>query len=92
MLKLREPEMQRIARVLVERIEKAGLGRVSGARANLEARIVTAFRKNIRAEEEIEAEAARFAESHGRELVGMDRYKVLQLVKERIAKQKGFTL
>ena len=40
----------------------------------------------------IEAEAAPFAESHSRELVGMDRHKILQMVKERIAKEKGFTL
>lgn len=66
--------------------------RLTGSRDTLEQRIVTAFKANLRAEEDIEAEAARFAESHSRELVGMDRHKVLQLVKERIAKERGFTL
>ena len=91
-MKLRESEMGRMAVAILERVEKAGLMRVTGKRADLEARVVAAFRANLRAEEEIEAEAARFAESHSRELVGMDRYKVLQLVKERIAKERGFTL
>jgi hypothetical protein len=91
-MKLREPEMRRIAVAIIERVEKAGLMRVAGKRADLEARVVAAFRANLRAEEDIEAEAARFAESHSRELVGMDRHKVLQLVKERIAKERGFTL
>jgi hypothetical protein len=91
-MKLRDGEMQRIASSVLARLEKAGLLRITGKRAALEQRIVAAFRANIRAEEDIEAEAARFAESHGRELVGMDRHKVLQLVKERIAKEKGFTL
>jgi hypothetical protein len=91
-MKLREPEMRRLAASILARLEKAGVMRVTGARDALEQRIIGAFKANIRAEEEIDAEAARFAESHSRELVGMDRHKVLQLVKERIAKERGFTL
>jgi hypothetical protein len=91
-MKLRDGEMQRIATSVLARLEKAGGLRIVSNRAALEQRIVATLRANIRAEEEIEAEAARFAESHSRELVGMDRHKVLQLVKERIAKERGFTL
>jgi hypothetical protein len=91
-VKLREVEMRRIASNIVARLEKAGLMRVTSGRDTLEQRIVAAFKANIRAEEDLEAEATRFAESHSRELVGMDRYKVLQLVKERLAKERGFTL
>lgn len=91
-VKLREAEIRRIASTIVARLEKAGLMRVTGGRDVLEQRIVAAFKANIRAEEDIEADAVRFAESHSRELVGMDRHKVLQLVKERLAKERGFTL
>jgi hypothetical protein len=91
-MKVRDGELQRIATSILNRLEKAGLLRIVSNRAAVEQRIVGALRGNIRAEEEIEAEAARFAESHSRELVGMDRHKVLQLVKERIAKERGFTL
>ena len=91
-MRLRETELKRIASLVVSRLEKAGLARLTGNRDALEQRIIAAFRANIRAEEDIEAEANRFAESHSRELVGMDRHKVLQLVKERIAKERGFTL
>jgi hypothetical protein len=91
-VKLREPEMRRIASSIVTRLEKAGVMRLTGHREALEQRIVTAFKANIRAEEDIEVAAQRFAESHSRELVGMDRYKILQMVKERIAKERGFTL
>jgi hypothetical protein len=84
--------MQRLARAIVDRLEKTELVRLTAPRKDLESRIVAAFRTNVRAEEAIEAEAERFAESHSRELVGMDRHKILQLVKERIAKEKGFTL
>jgi len=91
-MRLKDTEMQRIAAAVLDRLEKAGLMRVTGGRKELEQRIVGAFRANLRAEQEIEAEAERFAESHQRELVGMDRHRVLQLVKERIAKERGFTL
>jgi hypothetical protein len=91
-MRLRDGEIQRIATSVLARLEKASLLRIVSNRSGVEQRIVAALRANIRAEEEIEAEAARFAESHSRELVGMDRHKVLQLVKERIAKERGFTL
>ena len=84
--------MRRIASAIVTRLEKAGVMRLSGVRDALEQRIIAAFKANLRAEEEIELAAERFAESHSRELVGMDRYKILQMVKERIAKERGFTL
>lgn len=84
--------MQRIATALLDRVEKAGVARITGPRAPVEQRIIAAFRANLRQEEDIEAEAERFAASHARELVGMDRHKVLKMVKERIAKERGFTL
>jgi len=91
-MRLREAEIRRLASTVVTRLEKAGVMRISGNREAVAQRIIGAFKANLGAEEEIEAEAERFAESHSRELVGMDRYKVLQLVKERIAKERGFTL
>ena len=91
-VRLREPEMRRIATAVLDRLEKAGLVRLTGGRADLELRIVGTLRANVRAEEEIEAEAVRFTEAHSRDLVNMDRHKVIQLVKERIAKERGFTL
>ncbi|MEB2283666.1 MAG: hypothetical protein B6D46_15465 [Polyangiaceae bacterium UTPRO1] len=91
-MKLRDGEMQRLATSILARLEQAGLLKITANRATVAERIVAAFRANVRAEEEIEREAVKFAESHSRELVGMDRHKVLQLVKERLAKERGFTL
>jgi len=92
-MKLREPEMRRIAAAIIARLEKVGFLRLQNTdRAATEQRIVDALRANVRAEEEIEAEADRFAQSHSREMVGMDRHRVVQLVKTRIAKERGFTL
>jgi hypothetical protein len=91
-MRLRDGEMTRIAASILNRLEKANLLRITSNRTAIEQRIVTAIRGNLRAEEEIEAAAVKFADAHSREMVGMDRHKVLQLVKERIAKEKGFTL
>lgn len=91
-MRMRDNEAHRIAGAILERLEKAQLLRITGKRADIESRIAAAFRKNMQEESDIEAEADRFAESHSRELVGMDRHRVVQLVKERIAKQRGFTL
>jgi hypothetical protein len=92
-MKLREQEVRALATAILARLEKSQVMRIPGGqRADLEERIAKAIRGNLRAEEEIEAEAERFATSHSREMVGMDRHRVLQLVKERIAKEKGFTL
>ena len=85
--------MRRIAVAVIARLEKASFLRVPNAdRGAAEQRIVDALRANIRTEEDIEAEAERFAQSHSREMVGMDRHRVIQLVKARIAKERGFTL
>ena len=91
-MRLKDAEMLRIANAIVDRLEKADLMKPPPAKPELVQRIVAAFRANLRAEEDIEAEAERFAEDHKREMVGMDRHRVLQLVKERIAKERGFTL
>lgn len=91
-MRLREAETRRIAAAILDRLEKADLVRIATGRADLETRIAAALLANVRAEAEIEAEAERFAESHSREMVGMDRHKVIQLVKERIARERGFTL
>ena len=91
-VRLRDQDMQRIASAVLDRLEKGRLLHVTGKRADVEQRIVAALRKNMRTEEEIEAEAERFANAHSRELVGMDRHRVLQLVRDRIAKERGFTL
>ena len=91
-MRMRDNEMQRVACAILDRLEKAQLLKITAKRSDIESRIVAAFRKNMQQEADIEAEAERFAEAHSREMVGMDRHRVLQLVKERIAKERGFTL
>jgi len=55
-------------------------------------RIVAALLDNFRQEEELEKEAERLAEEHIRKAPGVDRHKVLQLIKQRLAEERRFVL
>ena len=61
-----------------------------------EKQIVDRIRKlmveNMRIEQEIEEEAEREAEKHARQMVGMDQRTVIQGIKARLAKKRGFQL
>jgi hypothetical protein len=46
----------------------------------------------MKAEEELEAEAERLARQHTRQMVGMDHRKVVDGIKARLAKERGFSL
>ena len=41
---------------------------------------------------ELEEEAERLAESHARKMVGMDQRRVIQGIKERLARERNFAL
>ena len=48
--------------------------------------------ENMRIEQEIEEEAEREAEKHARQMVGMDQRTIIQGIKARLAKKRGFQL
>ena len=47
---------------------------------------------NLRAEEALEEEAERMAAKLGRQGLGMDQHKLIEGIKQRLAKERGFTL
>jgi hypothetical protein len=55
-------------------------------------KLVTAFLENFRQEEELEREAERLADEHIRKAPGVDRHKVTQLIKQRLAEERRFAL
>jgi hypothetical protein len=55
-------------------------------------KLVAAFLENFRQEEELEKEAERLAEEHIRKDPGVDRHKVVQLIKQRLAEERRFVL
>jgi hypothetical protein len=55
-------------------------------------KLVAAFLENFRQEEELEKEAERLTEEHIRKAPGVDRHKVGQLIKQRLAEERRFVL
>ncbi len=82
------------ADVLVKTLSEKGLIRLragAGQKA-AEEKVFAAFVANFRQEEELEKEAERLADEHLQKAPGVDRHKVTQLIKQRLAEEHRFTL
>jgi hypothetical protein len=78
--------------MLAEVLSEKGLIRLRTEKKTVVERIVAALLDNFRQEEELEKEAERLAEEHIRKAPGVDRHKVLQLIKQRLAEERRFVL
>jgi hypothetical protein len=91
-MRVRESELQALAAAIVEALLKQGFVRAKAERAALQQCIVELMAQNLEEERELEEEAERLAQSHARKLVGMDHHKIIQGIKERLARERGFSL
>ena len=89
---LRENELRRAAAAVVRVLREQDLIEKAEKPEALEQRVYEAFQKNMRQEAEIDAEAERMLKDLARQAVGMDQRKLLQKLKEKLAKDKGFVL
>lgn len=87
-----DPQLRRMADTLVSELLKRNLIEIAGDPQMLRDRFFAVLRANFGQEAEIEREAEAFADAHRREMAGMDRGKVVELVKQRLAKERGFVL
>ncbi len=87
-----DTQLRRIADDLVGELLKADLLELRGDRDALRERFFAVLRDNFAEEAAVEREADAFADTHRREMAGMDRNKVVDLVKQRLAKERGFVL
>jgi hypothetical protein len=80
------------AEVLVTALAEKDLVRLRlGKQAAVE-KVAVALIENFRQEEALEQEAERLAETHLRTTPGLDRHKVVQLIKQRLAEERRFVL
>ena len=82
----------RIADALVAELLKKDLVDLAGDPATLRERFFAVLHRNFSEEAELEREAEAFANAHRREMTGMDRSKVVELIKKRLAKERDFVL
>jgi len=91
-MRVREGELQALAHALVAALVKQGFVHPKKDASVLQRRIVELIARNFEEEEALEREAERLAESHARQMVGMDQRKIIQGIKERLARERGFSL
>lgn len=91
-MKARAGDIERVAKAIVEAVKKQGFVKPRATDEAIQRRIVQLIQATIVGEQELEREAERFAETHARELVGMDRRKVVLGIKARMAKERNFPL
>lgn len=80
------------AEVLVETLSDKGLIRLRTEKKGMADKIFAALVSNFRQEEDLEKEAERLAEEHLKKAPGVDRHKVTQMIKQRLAEERRFAL
>lgn len=91
-MRIREGELQVLARAIVDALLKQGFVRPTRDAAALQQRIVTLFAKNFEEAADLEAEAEQLASRHARQTIGMDQRRIVQGIMERLARERGFPL
>lgn len=80
------------AEALAETLSEKGLVRLGGDKKGVVEKIVASFLANFRQEEELEKEAERLADEHLKKTPGVDRHRVTQMIKQRLAEERRFSL
>jgi hypothetical protein len=91
-VRVNEAEIGVLASAVVTALLQQGFVRPRVAERQVADRIRTLLIDNMRTEQEIEEEAEREAEKHARQMVGLDQRTVVQGIKARLAKKRGFQL
>lgn len=89
---MRPAEIERLATALVKAILAQGYARAKAPEDQLSRRVAELIADNLRQEQALEAEAEKLAGAHARQTAGMDQRKIIQGIKERLARERGFSL
>jgi len=88
----RELDTQRLAMVITKNLESLSYVRLKADESKIAARIGQILSKNFADEMALHEEAERLATSHARQMLGMDRERVVQGIMERLARERNFPL
>jgi hypothetical protein len=91
-MKMRPVEIERLAEGLVRAALKQKFVRAKAPEQRLRHRVAELIAENLRQEQALEAEAEKLAAAHAREMANMDHRRVIQGIKERLARERGFSL
>lgn len=91
-MKIRPVDIERVARSMVAAALKQGFVQPLADISKLEHRVAEIITENFQEEQKLEAEAEKLAAAHAREMAGMDQRRIIQGIKERLARERGFSL
>jgi hypothetical protein len=91
-VRINEDRFSKLARSIVKALGAQGYVKAKVPESQLVDRITRVFVDNLLEEQRIEEEAERMLDKLGRQAQGMDQRRILLGLKERIAKEKGFSL
>ena len=91
-MRVREGELQGLASAIIEGLRKQGFVHFKKDPSIARTRIIELIARTFEDEQALEEEAERLADSHARKLVGMDRHRIVQGIKERLARERDFPL
>jgi hypothetical protein len=91
-MRISEVEVTRLADEVIGALLGKGFIKAKVDEKQLVARVSRLILDNLRAEEALELEAEQLAAKLGRQALGMDQRKIIEGIKVRLAKERGFTL
>jgi len=91
-MRIHEAEITRLAEVVVRALLKQGYIKSKVDEKQLITRVSRIIVDNLRAEEALELEAEQLAQKLSSKSLGMDQRKIVEGLKARLAKERGFTL
>jgi len=89
---INEQRLEGIVRSIVKALLKQGFVHPKVTENDLVRRIQKIFVENLLQEQALEEEAEKMAARLGRQIGGMDQRKIILGIKQRIAKERGFSL
>ena len=91
-MRVPDAAIERLANRVVEAILAQGNVRARGPRSAIEQRVAALIKDTFTEEAAIEDEAVRIAETKVRGTSGVDQHKMIQLIKRKLAADRGFPL
>jgi hypothetical protein len=98
-MRVTEASCRRVADLVVTALSEKNLIRLRGEKKGVVEKVTTVLLDNFRQEEALEKEAERLADEHLRSAPGgpgaqgaIDRHRVVQLIKQRLAEERRFAL
>jgi hypothetical protein len=91
-MRINEGRVAHLAEEIAVALTKLEMVRVVAKEKDVAERIARVILETFKTEEALEHEAERLAQKHARETAGMDQRKIIEGIKARLAKERGFPL